>query len=93
MTDTPSSANPVVPGRRHSTKQRGTAGREPFKHRSLTSSQVAALHDHIVETTGNSLWSEGSNCFGLQRNPLAETRIPIRFRCRRASGSPADPSS
>ena len=50
-------ANPVVPGRRHSTKKRATAGREPFKHRPLSSSQVAALHDQIVQATGNKLYA------------------------------------
>jgi integrase len=42
-------ANPVVAGRRHSTKRQTAAGgKAPFKHRPLSSSEVAALHDYIA---------------------------------------------
>lgn len=51
-------SNPVVAGRRHTTKRRtGVGGKAPFKHRPLTSSEVAALHDYIAIQRGNSVYA------------------------------------
>ncbi|MDM4142418.1 MULTISPECIES: site-specific integrase [Mycobacterium] len=50
-------ANPVVVNRRHSTKRRATAGREPFKHRPLASNEVAALYDWIATERSNSVYA------------------------------------
>ncbi|WP_062889779.1 tyrosine-type recombinase/integrase [Mycobacterium avium] len=51
-------SNPVVAGRRHTTK-RHTAGngKAPFKHRPLASSEVAALHDYIANERGNPVYA------------------------------------
>jgi integrase len=50
-------SNPVVPGRRHTTKRRAAAnGKAPFKHRPLTSTEVAALHDYIATERGNPVY-------------------------------------
>ncbi|GAA2426984.1 tyrosine-type recombinase/integrase [Mycolicibacterium llatzerense] len=42
--------NPVVPGRRHTTKRRRAAegSKAPFKHRPLSANEVAAVHDWIA---------------------------------------------
>jgi len=41
-------SNPVVAGRRHTTKRQASAnGRKPFKHRPLTANQVASVVDWI----------------------------------------------
>ncbi|OBF82306.1 integrase, partial [Mycobacterium sp. 852002-51163_SCH5372311] len=51
-------SNPVVAGRRHSTKRRvASNGKAPFKHRPLTSSEVAALHDYIASERGNPVYA------------------------------------
>ncbi|GAS91536.1 tyrosine-type recombinase/integrase [Mycolicibacterium brisbanense] len=51
-------SNPVVPGRRHSTKRRVVAnGKAPFKHRPLSSGEVAAVHDYIAEQRGNPVYA------------------------------------
>lgn len=51
-------SNPVVTGRRSSTKRRATSGgKQPFKHRPLTSSQIAALHDWIATERGNAVYA------------------------------------
>lgn len=51
-------ANPVVPGRRHTTKRRVVAGsKAPFKHRPLSSGEVAALHDWIATERRNSVYA------------------------------------
>lgn len=51
-------SNPVVAGRRHSTKRRATSdGKAPFQHRPLSSSEVAALYDWIVAERGNSVYA------------------------------------
>ncbi|UQC09183.2 site-specific integrase [Mycobacterium intracellulare] len=51
-------SNPVVAGRRHTTKRRALAGgKAPFKHRPLASSEVAALHDYIATERGNSVYA------------------------------------
>lgn len=49
-------SNPVVPGRRHSTKRRASAAGEPFVHRPLSSGQVAALQDWITTERGNPVY-------------------------------------
>lgn len=42
-------SNPVVAGRRHTTKRRATpGGKAPFKHRPLTANQVASVCDWIT---------------------------------------------
>lgn len=46
-------SNPVVLGRRHSTKR----GKAPFKHRPLSSSEVAALYDYIANTKHNAVFA------------------------------------
>jgi len=50
-------SNPVVSGRRHTTKRANGGHREPFKHRPLTSSQVAALYDWIARERNNSVYA------------------------------------
>ncbi len=51
-------SNPVVAGRRHSTKRRTSSdGRKPFKHRPLSGSEVAALHDWIANQRGNPVYA------------------------------------
>ncbi len=51
-------SNPVVAGRRHSTKRRTVSnGKAPFKHRPLSSSEVAAIHDYIAEQRGNPVYA------------------------------------
>jgi integrase len=51
-------SNAVVAGRRHSTKRRATPdGKAPFKHRPLSSSEVAALYDWIATERGNSVYA------------------------------------
>lgn len=51
-------SNPVVAGRRHSTKRRAaTGGKAPFKHRPLASNEVAALYDYIATERGNSVYA------------------------------------
>lgn len=51
-------SNPVVSGRRHTTKRRTASnGKEPFKHRPLASSEVAALHDYIATQRGNLVYA------------------------------------
>lgn len=60
--------NPVVPGRRHTTKRRRIAegGKAPFKHRPLTANQVASVYDwiasehEVVRETDNSSGPAGS---------------------------------
>lgn len=50
-------SNPVVAGRRHSTKRRTTSdGRAPFKHRPLSGSEVAAVQDWIA-AKGNPVYA------------------------------------
>jgi integrase len=52
--------NPVVAGRRHTTKRRASAageGKKPFRHRPLTASEVAALHDWIASERGNAVYA------------------------------------
>ncbi|MFP1155381.1 tyrosine-type recombinase/integrase [Mycobacterium sherrisii] len=51
-------SNPVVAGRRHTTKRRAASnGKAPFKHRPLASSEVAALHDWIATQRGNPVYA------------------------------------
>jgi integrase len=55
-------SNPVVAGRRHSTKRRSTSNtsgssRQPFKHRPLTSNELAAIADYITNTRGNHIYA------------------------------------
>ena len=51
-------SNPVIVGRRHTTKRPANAnGKLPFKHRPLTSSQVAALHDWIARERKNPVYA------------------------------------
>ncbi|MCV7100738.1 tyrosine-type recombinase/integrase [Mycobacterium palustre] len=51
-------SNPVVAGRRHSTKRHAASnGKAPFKHRPLSSSEVAALHDWIATDRGNPVYA------------------------------------
>jgi integrase len=51
-------SNPVVAGRRHSTKRRTIAnGKAPFKHRPLASNEVAAIHDWISNERGNPVYA------------------------------------
>lgn len=51
-------SNPVVVGRRHTTKRQANAnGKQPFKHRPLSSSQVAALHDWIARERNNPVYA------------------------------------
>ncbi|SLG36758.1 tyrosine-type recombinase/integrase [Mycobacteroides abscessus] len=60
--------NPVVPGRRHTTKRRTRAAgdKAPFKHRPLTANQVASVYDwiandrEVVRETDNSSGPNGS---------------------------------
>ncbi|OBJ61278.1 site-specific integrase [Mycobacterium sp. 1423905.2] len=50
-------SNPVVAGRRHSTKRRATTGgKAPFKHRPLTGNEVAAISDWIATERGNPVY-------------------------------------
>lgn len=51
-------SNPVVAGRRHSTKRRTrAAGKTPFSHHPLTANQVAAVVDWIARETGNDIYA------------------------------------
>lgn len=50
-------SNPVVAGRRHSTKRHTAPGTLPFQHRPLSSSEVAALHDWIATERGNPVYA------------------------------------
>lgn len=51
-------SNPVVAGRRHSTKRRAASGgKAPFKHRPLTGNEVAAIRDWIATGRGNSVYA------------------------------------
>lgn len=50
-------SNPVVAGRRHSTKRHTAPGSLPFQHRPLSSSEVAALHDYIATERGNPVYA------------------------------------
>lgn len=51
-------SNPVVSGRRHSTKRRANAaGQKAFKHRPLSSSEVAALHEWIANERHNRVYA------------------------------------
>lgn len=51
-------SNPVVAGRRHSTKRRAaTGGKAPFKHRPLTGNEVAAISDWITTQRGNPVYA------------------------------------
>lgn len=51
-------SNPVVSGRRHSTKRRANAaGQKTFKHRPLSSSEVAALHEWIATERHNPVYA------------------------------------
>jgi integrase len=47
--------NPVVPGRRHTTKR--SSGTREFKHRPLTSGEVAALHIWIAREMHNPVYA------------------------------------
>ncbi|CAM4297583.1 Site-specific recombinase XerD [Mycobacterium basiliense] len=49
-------SNPVVAGRRRTTKPGSRAG-QPFRHRPLTSSQVAALAAYISNVKGNPIYA------------------------------------
>jgi integrase len=49
-------SNPVVSGRRHTTKRRAS-DQSAFKHRPLSSSEVAALHDWIACERNNSVYA------------------------------------
>jgi integrase len=50
-------SNPVVAGRRHTTKRRVTSnGKAPFKHRPLTGTEVAAIQDWIATQRGNPVY-------------------------------------
>ncbi|WP_249266790.1 site-specific integrase [Mycobacterium colombiense] len=51
-------SNPVIAGRRHSTKRRvASNGKAPFKHRPLASNEIAALHDWIATERGNPVYA------------------------------------
>jgi integrase len=50
-------SNPVVAGRRHTIKRAHTAGERSFKHRPLSSSEVAALHDWIARERNNPVYA------------------------------------
>lgn len=50
-------SNPVVAGRRHSTKRRvATNGKAPFKHRPLAGDEVAAISNWIATERGNPVY-------------------------------------
>lgn len=81
-------SNPVVPGRRHSTKRRAAPnGKAPFKHRPLASNEVAALHDYIAIQRGNPVYALAvvfaaytgvrvAELHGLQVQDLTASDIP-----------------
>jgi integrase len=54
-------ANPVVAGRRHTTKRHASSAsnstKKPFAHRPLTASEVAALHDWVASERGNAVYA------------------------------------
>jgi integrase len=53
-------SNPVVAGRRHTTKRRSVStspGTLPFAHKPLTANQVASIHDHIAQQRGNAVYA------------------------------------
>lgn len=49
-------SNPVVSGRRRTTKRSSAAG-EPFRHHPLTANQVASVADWIARTKGNTIYA------------------------------------
>ncbi|OBF69618.1 integrase [Mycobacterium sp. 852002-51971_SCH5477799-a] len=49
-------SNPVVSGRRRTTKRRAT-GETPFSHHPLTANQVASVADWIANTKGNQVYA------------------------------------
>lgn len=85
-------ANPVVAGRRHTSKRRTTPdGKQPFKHRPLTANQVAAVVDWIERNgsqgRGNSVYAlavlfaahtgvRASELQGLQLQDVTLSTIP-----------------
>jgi integrase len=48
-------SNPVVAGRRHTTKR--SSSESSFAHRPLTASQVAALHDYVSQQRANPVYA------------------------------------
>nr|WP_244899451.1 site-specific integrase [Mycobacterium sherrisii] len=51
-------SNPVVAGRRHTTKRRSrAAGETPFSHHPLTANQVASVSDWIAREKGNQVYA------------------------------------
>lgn len=51
-------SNPVVAGRRHTTKRHAASnGKAPFKHRPLVSGEVAAIYDYIAIDRGNPIYA------------------------------------
>jgi integrase len=58
-------ANPVVTGKRHSTKRRSVANAESFAHRPLTANQVAALHDYIARSADSGQGGRGNSVYAL----------------------------
>jgi integrase len=81
-------SNPVVVGRRHTTKrQANTNGKQSFKHRPLSSSEVAALHDWIARERSNPVYAlavlftaysgvRAAELQGLQVGDLTHSDIP-----------------
>ncbi|OBF82309.1 integrase [Mycobacterium sp. 852002-51163_SCH5372311] len=51
-------SNPVVAGRRHTTKRRAASnGKAPFKHRPLAGNEVAAIYDYVATARGNPVYA------------------------------------
>jgi integrase len=51
-------SNPVVAGRRYTTKRRSSSdGKAPFKHRPLAGNEVAAIADYIATTKHNPVYA------------------------------------
>ncbi|MGV0721545.1 site-specific integrase [Mycolicibacterium elephantis] len=81
-------SNPVVAGRRHTTKRRAASnGKAPFRHRPLASNEVAAVYDWIVAERGNSVYAlavlfaaytgvRASELQGLQVRDLTLSDVP-----------------
>ncbi|MDR3658501.1 MAG: site-specific integrase [Mycobacterium sp.] len=50
-------SNPVIAGRRHTTKRRSSIGQAPFVHHPLTANQVASVADWVTREKGNDVYA------------------------------------
>ncbi|WP_155725300.1 tyrosine-type recombinase/integrase, partial [Mycobacterium avium] len=69
-------ANPVVAGRRYTTKRRATPdGKQPFKHRPLSSNEVASIHHWIA--TDHEVRRESANSSGPKDSTYTRKGNPV----------------